>query len=480
MPTLVGRIWDRDEGRPLAARVQVLASNGSIVAPAGANHKVGPGEPFFYAEGAFEVDLPSGPTDVYVERGTEYRPLREVVTVPRGGRVEVDLPLERWVRLAAEGWYAGNTHVHYDEKETRAVERLRLDPRVEDLPVLIVSVLKRRELAYASNAFPIGRHELSSAEHAIDIGEESRHNDEPWHIGYGHIMLINIRQLVEPMSRGVLVDDAAPDYPPLIDACDAARGQGGTVLWCHNADGMEAPVAAILGRLDGINLFDPFWRDPDYDAWYRLLNCGVKLPASSGSDWFVCSSNRVYAEAGSDFSYDRWLGALRAGRTFITDGPVLRLAVNGHAPSGDELAVAGRTRSIDVVVEWAATQPIDCVEIVRDGAVAHRFDNSDQLTSGRVAATIDAADAGWLAARCWGRRRTSYAQPCWAHTSPVYLRAMPAPAVVQAAAGDLLAGIARARDWIATRGRFDDVGQRQRLLELYGEGAGAFERLARA
>jgi hypothetical protein len=56
---------------------------------------------------------------------------------------------------------------------------------------------------------------------------------------------------------------------------------------------------------------------------------------------------------------------------------------------------------------------------------------------------------------------------------------MPARAVVQGAAGELLAGIAQARDWIATRGRFDNVGQRQRLLELYGEGAGAFERLAR-
>ena len=71
-----------------------------------------------------------------VERGTEYRPYRLTVDLPRQGAVEVDLPLERWVRLAEQGWYAGNTHVHYDEKETRPLDRLRLDPRVEDLPVL--------------------------------------------------------------------------------------------------------------------------------------------------------------------------------------------------------------------------------------------------------------------------------------------------------------------------------------------------------
>ena len=225
-------------------------------------------------------------------------------SLPRHGTVEVDLPLQRWINLPEQGWYAGNTHIHYDENETRALDRLRLDPRVEDLPVFIVSVLKRRELAYASNAFPIGRHALSTPEHVIDVGEESRHNDEPWRIGYGHIMLVNIQQLVEPMSRGVLVDDASPDYPPLVDACDGARDQGGLVLWCHNAKGMEAPVAAILGKLDGINLFDPWWLDPEYEIWYRLLNCGLRLPASTGSDWFLCSSNRVYNDVAGTFSYE--------------------------------------------------------------------------------------------------------------------------------------------------------------------------------
>src|SRR5882724_1561922 len=243
MPTLRGRIWDRDAGRPLEARVQVVASSGLLVAPPDAIHKVGTGEPFFYSDGTFEVDLPSGQVDIVVERGIEYRPTRLTLTVPRHGTIDADLPLDRWVRLGEQGWYAGNTHVHYDEKETRPLDRLRLDPRVEDLPVLVMSVLQRWQLAYASNAFPIGRHELSTPEHVIEVGEESRHNDEPWQIGYGHIMLINIDRLVEPMSRGVLVDEASPDYPPLIDACDAAHDQGGIVLWCHNADGMEAPVA---------------------------------------------------------------------------------------------------------------------------------------------------------------------------------------------------------------------------------------------
>src|SRR5690348_13322370 len=215
MPTLRGRIWDRDTSRALEARVQIVTSSGVLAAPQDAIHKVGTGEPFFYSDGAFEVEVPSGPTDVVVERGTEYRPVRLTVDVPRHGVAEPEVALARWIRLAEQGWYAGNTHVHYDEKETRPLERLRLDPRVEDLPVLVVSVLQRWQLAYASNVFPVGRHDASTPDHIIEVGEESRHNQEPWTIGYGHIMLLNIERLVEPMSRGVLVDEASPDYPPL-------------------------------------------------------------------------------------------------------------------------------------------------------------------------------------------------------------------------------------------------------------------------
>src|SRR5829696_5461354 len=215
MATLVGRIVDRDTGRPLAVRVQVLDSTGAVRSPADSILKHGPGEPFFYADGTFAVDLAAGQADILVERGIEYHPLRQIVTVPQHGTLELDLPLQRWARIAEQGWYAGNTHVHYDEHEIRALDRLHLDPRVEDLPIFVVSVLKRRELAYASNVFPIGRHALWTPEHTIDVGEETRHNDVPWHIGYGHVMLVNIKNLVEPMSRGVLVDDANPDYPPL-------------------------------------------------------------------------------------------------------------------------------------------------------------------------------------------------------------------------------------------------------------------------
>ena len=101
-------------------------------------------------------------------------------------------------------------------------------------------------------------------------------------MGYGHVMLLNIRNLVQPVSRGhTLAGQFDPDYPPLCFCCDDAREQGGLVIWCHNGRGMEAPVAAALGKLDAFNLFDPFWMDPDVRP---LVQAAQLRPAAAGLD----------------------------------------------------------------------------------------------------------------------------------------------------------------------------------------------------
>jgi hypothetical protein len=68
--TLCGRIWDRERGRTLEARVQVLASTGEFCTPAGALLKVGGGEPSFYSDGAFSVDVPGGQVDLVAQAST--------------------------------------------------------------------------------------------------------------------------------------------------------------------------------------------------------------------------------------------------------------------------------------------------------------------------------------------------------------------------------------------------------------------------
>jgi hypothetical protein len=495
MATLHGTIIDAATNEKIDAKVHVLGPSGTFQHPNNAMLKQGPGTPFFFApEGEFTVSVGRGRTDILVERGTEYRPQRVVLETPAAGIVDTEIRIERWTYPQENNWYPGNTHIHYDEKETRPNDRLGIDCSVEGYNVTVVSILDRRQLPYASNKFPIGvMNEFTTAHHVADVGEENRHYGEnsPWGMGYGHVMFLNIRNLVQPVSRGhTLTAQFDPDYPPLCTCCDEARDQGGLVIWCHNGRGMEAPIAAALGKLDAFNLFDPFWMDPEYDLWYKLLDCGLRLPASTGTDWFVCSNNRVYVHTEKDFSYENWIDGMKKGRTFITNGPVIDMKVN-DAPIGATLPLDGGG-TLDVEVTFQSHYPIDGVEIVMDGKVVDRrlaavdrrlaevggFDDGDAF-SGTVRCKVTAQNDGWIAARAWGHSRDSFNQSLFAHTSPTWFSCGRPPAQRQQSARFFLESIDESLQWVDTMGRYNTDDQREEVRELFRRGRDVYAGLAK-
>ena len=183
---------------------------------------------------------------------------------------------------------------------------------------------------------------------------------------------------------------------------------------------MEAPVAAALGKLDAFNLFDPYWEDTEYDIYYRMLNAGMKLPVSTGSDWFICSSNRVYGYTGGSFNYEPWISSLKTGRTFITNGPALFLDVNGEAPGGQIETKPGELLSAKV--SWTSHYPIKSVDILYNGKVVANKLLINGSRQGALESDITVGPDGWIAARLSSDIRDSFAQPVFAHTSPIYLK----------------------------------------------------------
>ena len=68
------------------------------------------------------------------------------------------------------------------------------------------------------------------------------------------------------------------------------------------------------------------------ELYYRLLNCGLRIPPTAGSASGVLPNpvgyNRVYVHLDGDFSYDAWWRGLAAGRSFVTNGPALLVEAN--------------------------------------------------------------------------------------------------------------------------------------------------------
>ena len=68
--------------------------------------------------------------------------------------------------------------------------------------------------------------------------------------------------------------------------------------------------------------------DRSAELGYRLLNCGLKLSACVGTDALLARSteplggDRVYVKTDGPLTMQSWLDGLKAGRTFVTNGPI--------------------------------------------------------------------------------------------------------------------------------------------------------------
>jgi hypothetical protein len=241
---------------------------------------------------------------------------------------------------------------------------------------------------------------------------------------------------------------------------------------------MEAPVAAALGKLDAMNLFDPYqWLTPEYDIWYNLLNCGFKLAASTGSDWFICSNNRVYAQAGAIFTYEGWLDALKKGHTFITNGPALFLKVDDSGPGSTLTQLAQKLTTVEI--SWDSYLPITSIELVFNGKViSHHSVRGTGSRKGCWETCFSPPNDGWLAARAAGTARDNFFQPMFAHTSPVWITTgRPAPEAVESAAY-FLDSLKDSQEWIRAKVKFTSPTQLNEIAELFKQAKNVFKEIA--
>jgi hypothetical protein len=163
--------------------------------------------------------------------------------------------------------------------------------------------------------------------------------------------------------------------------------------------------------------------------WYRLLNCGFRLPATAGTDVFLNRINsnlpggdRVYVHVGGPLSYRAWIDGLKAGRSFVTSGPMLTFTVDGAGP-GSVLKLGARPK-VRVKATARAQSPLTKAELVHNAKVIA----AARLSADGLTATLDKEVSldvgGWLAFRADGPGSAHSATPSLnAHTNPVFIEA---------------------------------------------------------
>ena len=254
--------------------------------------------------------------------------------------------------------------------------------------------------------------------------------------------------------------------------CEEAKHIGGTTVWCHNGGGMEAPVAVALGHVDAFNAGDGL--DADYERYYALLNCGFRLPLSSGTDWWIYDHNRVFAQIeGGNFTYESWLAALRAGRTFVSNGPLVDFLVNGKAP-GATIETEGRLR---IQARAISRLPFDRLEIVHDGEIVAAQPAND-LGEASIEREVPLPHGGWLAARVASNTKTQAGYKIFAHSSPVYVRVAGTPSRRAESAGIFIDEIEDSVRFIGKNYRFAKDADRALALGRFESARQHYAKLA--
>jgi hypothetical protein len=482
------RINDAATGQPTPVRLRLTGPEGEYFPPfgrlaefaTGRNQDVGGNlllgrKPYAYLDGTCEVRLPAGPVGVEIAKGPEYRPQRlEVALGP--GKLALRLSVERWIDLRPLRWYPGDTRAHFLTPHAALLEAAAEDLAVVNLLATTCEAAGShgRRVPAIPNllAFSGQRPALEAPGHLVVV---NTHNTHPV---LGSLGLLNCHRIVYPLSFG---GPSGRDDWTLAAWCDQCHRKGGLVVWTrpeHEAADFRygEPLAdLLLGKVDAFEI--DFFEDSPFDVlpdWYALLNCGCRVPlvGASGKDsnGTALGSMRTYARLLPDreFNYTNWIEAVRAGRTFVTNGPLLSFTVAGRDPGASvEVPSAGQT--VSVRAEARSILPFDRLEVVANGQVVASATGSP--ASAIVEGEIPVPVSGWLAARCLGNQQI-FGRPAnqhiFAHTSPVYVRRADKPLRVAAdAVAGFVAELDRMLVWVATKARCDSDSQRQRLADIF-------------
>ncbi len=460
---------------------------------------------FAYVAGAFDIKLPKSPIRIEVVKGFHYRIYDDTINLANEPD-SLTIQLERWVELPEDNWYSGDVHVHYIDPATALLEM-----KAEDLNVCNILI---SDFTIDQDKFRGAIEPISEPEHIVYLGQEYREDQ------LGHVNLLNIKErLIEPVKP-----IRQYHYPLNISAYDRIHPSGGHLSWAHFAawPGLEGPLAAVLRKVDAVELLctiDPF-HPPIFASqvvpevrmnsglrlWYRLLNCGLRIPITAGTDKMnnqvTVGGNRVYAQVDGGFSYESWIKAINEGKTFVSNTPFLSLKIGNQGPGSVLNTAAGESYRIRAEV-WSQL-PIDRLEIVANGELLAEKSIGATQRHAVLEFLIQPTESTWIAARAYqfsragARRGLSLAQrrdagggstlfnqyygtlrpeTLFAHTSPIYLLADNQPIRSTDDAAYFVKYLQNAMQWLEVDGRFPSKTAKEEVLEAFRQGMNAFESL---
>jgi len=422
LQTVHVRVNDAATGQPTPVRVRFTDAEGKYYAPLGrlTDFATGPNQDvggsvrldlisWAFVEGSFEINLPPGMIHIEIRKGLEYLPISQTIQLAQG-KLALRFTVERFIDMPAQGWFSGDGRCHFLSPHAALLEAQAEDVRVVNL--LACQTVGPGEKTSLANIL-----EFSGQKPALEASgylvAVNTHNVHPEQGSFG---LLNCHRVVYPLTLG---GPSTRDDFSVVDWCDQCHRKKGLVVWTSLPVGGKSPTNALLGKIDAYEIAPSSGAIFDcFEPWYDLLNAGWKLPligsSAKDSNTTPLGAIRTYAclQPGEEFGYGPWIEAVRAGRTFVTNGPLIILSVI-HGNPGTLIKSEGAEKRTHVKAETLKVGNTQKLELVINGKIVVT-EESDILVKDL------ALHAGsWIAARCQDLKDPQR----FAHTSPFWVPA---------------------------------------------------------
>jgi len=434
-----------ENGRLVPARVAIVGADGRAAGPDAAWMHADDGfdrspqsaeTHYFHCPVRCSIEAPTGPASIWVQHGFKYLPWRQSAAVTPGADRAISVNLQRNDLPPSFGQFqSADLHVHmnYGGYYRATPETLAAQARAEDLDV-VYNLLVNKEERVPDIAYRVGQDPISVN------GVTILHSQE-FHTSYwGHLGLLGLTDhVLIPGFSAYQNSPLASPYPDNGAVADLAHAQGALVGYVHPFDTVpdpvkdktltnELPADVANGKVDYIEIVGFSDHKATAEVWYRLLNLGYRLPAGAGTDAMTnyaslrgpVGMNRVFLDSRGDNSAASYLAALKAGRTFASNGPLLGLEIDGKHP-GDTIARTGAGR-VRYKIALRSPVAVGHLELVQNGKVVKAFTLTDRQHLD-AEGELTVATSGWLVLRAWNDGSDPEVLDIYpyATTSPVYL-----------------------------------------------------------
>ena len=379
----------------------------------------------FYVDGSFEAQLPPGTYSLKLSKGYEFVAQTVKLNLNPGESLSQEYKLERWINMPRRGWYSGDDHIHLRRSPRDDPTILRW-AAAEDVHVAHLLQMGDFWATYYSQYAWGSRGRYREGDYILSPGQEGPRTPE-----IGHTISLGAEEFVRFRD----------DYYNYGRVFDQVHELGGITGFAHQAmtfHGYRGMTLNVLrGKLDFLEVmqFCPQEGPLALKHYYHFLDLGYKLTALGGSDFPWCGRGpryglekgcsqigdaRFYTYTGDSLSFDRWLQGVKAGRTFVTSGPMLEFTVNDRLPGATLDVEPGTEVRISAKAYGEASQiPLRQLEIVGHGKTLTKVSAGEPGQSKDVLSIeieLPVERGIWVAARA------DAAHTQVAHTTPVYIR----------------------------------------------------------